>query len=463
MKLSKYSILYKSLKVSGTIFGFGFFAAGGFNPVAALVVVFLSIASFLGSLFWFYLVWDNFDYEISDSVDIKSGVFRKKVREIPLRRIQNVDVSRNIFHRILGIAKVSLETAGGNATEASLTFVDYEEAKRIKDVIKSRESEKEDETEDKVIYSMEFKDLALLSIFSLDLRLVSIVLLILPSLGLSELFLQGFNVAIWIFVSGLLVLVISSMLSLSFASNLAKYYGFTLYKSDERLMFERGLFNRVEGSIPLDKIQSLIVEEKILMRFFGFASLKVETAGYSMETQFEKGSEVAIPLASRDEVDRLSGTIFGVGDYSIQSISRNAVRRYFARYALVSLLPVFVLILAFIDRGVSPLFSIVFIPLLAVAAYLKYVYKGFDEGEEYVFVRNGFWSRRTFIVPYYRLQNLMLTQSIFQNRLGVSNIILDTAGFHLFSSGTTIFDLDDDIAEELFDKLYYSFKQSKRS
>lgn len=50
---------------------------------------------------------------------------------------------------------------------------------------------------------------------------------------------------------------------------------------DRSLMFGRGIFFRVEKTIPLDRIQELTLREGPLLKMFGLLSLGVETAGQS--------------------------------------------------------------------------------------------------------------------------------------------------------------------------------------
>ena len=52
-------------------------------------------------------------YIEGDALIISSGFVWRKRRTIPLARIQNVNVERTLWHRILGAASVKVETAAG--------------------------------------------------------------------------------------------------------------------------------------------------------------------------------------------------------------------------------------------------------------------------------------------------------------------------------------------------------------
>lgn len=74
---------------------------------------------------------------------------------------------------------------------------------------------------------------------------------------------------------------------------------------ERTLIVKRGIFFRVEKTIPLDKIQDLTVKEGPLLRMLGLRSLKVETAGQGTPGAPEANLiGIVDPLDFRDEVLR---------------------------------------------------------------------------------------------------------------------------------------------------------------
>lgn len=60
-------------------------------------------------------------YSLGDGeLVVKEGILNRTERHVPYHRIQNVDTTRNILHRLLGVADVSIQTAGGAEPEAVL-------------------------------------------------------------------------------------------------------------------------------------------------------------------------------------------------------------------------------------------------------------------------------------------------------------------------------------------------------
>lgn len=74
---------------------------------------------------------------------------------------------------------------------------------------------------------------------------------------------------------------------------------------ERTLVVKRGIFFKVEKTIPLDKIQDLTVKEGPLLRRLGLRSLKIETAGQGTPGSSEADLiGVVNPLDFRDAVLR---------------------------------------------------------------------------------------------------------------------------------------------------------------
>jgi len=74
---------------------------------------------------------------------------------------------------------------------------------------------------------------------------------------------------------------------------------------ERTLVVKRGIFFRVEKTIPLDKIQDLTVKEGPLLRKLGLRSLKIETAGQGTPGSSEADLiGIVNPLDFRDQVLR---------------------------------------------------------------------------------------------------------------------------------------------------------------
>jgi putative membrane protein len=481
----------------------------GFSMPFFLVAILSSIFEFV-DIGWIFVVapiglvvgvgyglayYYRFTYEItSDTFDVTSGVFSRRSREIPYRRIQNVDVAQGIVQRVLGLAVVSIETAGGGDTEATLQFVSESEATRLQRDIRRRTAEVKDrrrEADEPVsgsdpgpassaertavdrqsdrprrqqLFALEPRELILYSLssfrpaagaglvflffFASDAILEYLIAVARPFGGPADLRSGSVgSYGVLTLVSLVNGIVVTYVLNVGYT--FVAYYEFRLGRADEDFVYERGLFQRYSGSIPADKIQAVSITDNPVQRLLGYAGLWVETAGYGPDSS--SGSQSAVPLADASRVRRFARTLTGLESATFRSPPTLARRRYLVRYALIAATIVAaafgLALVTALERWY--LAAIVFVAV-APAAHLKYVHMGYVVGEDHIVIRSGFWKRRTTVIPYYRIQTVTTRRSIFQRRLGLASLTVDTASSRTFAWGTpTIYDIDLETAREI--------------
>jgi putative membrane protein len=516
MKLHPLSAVTQSLQRGLLAASFAFFVTGigrvaapdllgSFGLMAGLFVLLFVVGVAYGVAYYY-----RFEYALTpDTFDVNSGVIGRKEREIPYRRIQNVDVTESIFHRIVGVAVVKIETAGGSETEATLNFVAADEARRLQREIRDRRARARDgdtpeadvETSDRqatdatgdpaetshadpdavadrlsrqgdlepetTLFELGSAELLVLALTSFQLASVAFLLFGFPIV-------EDLLVGLFARVTGIEspvdaltgtpdLAILVGLLAVAFAAvtmwavssvvTFLQYYGFTLGRQGDDLVYERGLLQRYSGSIPTDKIQTLTIRENLLMRALGYAGFTVETAGYS-PGQSDQGPQSAIPLADRERTLALARELEPFDELSFTRPPKRARRRYAVRYGLV------VLGLTLLTVGLSvavPEFGLWYLPLALLvvvppAAHLKWKHRGYCVGDDHFVVRDGFWSQTTRVVPYYRLQTVIRQRTVFQRRLDLAHLTADTATASLLGrTDATAYDIDAAVARDLYE------------
>jgi Predicted membrane protein len=460
VKLARVSIPYRAFqKVSSLVVAAVFFGTAG--PAGTLLAVAGGSVFVLAAIGYELAYYRRFEYTLTgDTFDIDSGVISRRQREIPYSRIQNVDISRNVIQRLLGVSSVSLETAGGSSTEGSIQYVSEQEATRLQSEIRSRKERLKDPArdgpsadasavgepdqpdftrdtaaeslEEEELYAISPEELGLVGALSFDPRLIGLIVLLgsgsLPVLTEYVPVVGAVALAGTALVAGALLLVVSWLLGV--VSAVTNYYGFRLTLAGEELRYERGLFRRYSGSIPLEKVQTLSIQDNPPKRWFGYATLAIETAGYGPNDGGSYGTQAAVPIAKRERVLALAQEIETFDEPAFERPPRRARSRYAVRY--------FIAIGALVAAGfgANRLLELPvpwYLPaglavLIPVAAHYKWVHRGYSLGDDHVVTRNGFWKRETKLIPYYRIQNIIDSRSVFQRRWNIGTLNIDTAG-----------------------------------
>lgn len=91
-------------------------------------------------IIWSVLAYMSYRYELNEFEFRKEhGVIAKRYTSIPYMRIQNVDIRRSLFERILGISHLVIQTAGANSgAEGVLPGLSWETAEELREALSER-------------------------------------------------------------------------------------------------------------------------------------------------------------------------------------------------------------------------------------------------------------------------------------------------------------------------------------
>lgn len=441
---------------------------------------------------WVVLHYLRFRYRLTPrEIVIHSGVLTRRRRVIPVDRIQTVDIEQQVLHRLTGTARVRIHTAGSQQAEGALDVVSLEEAQRIRAAVRSiqraepaAEAPGGDGGSDgsrpasgrgSVLYAMSPGRVVLSGMFRFSLLYIAIIFTFLqyiePDPEVIALWLrQGrmaalFSAAMespWIAAAVAVALAMFIGWLSGIVVNLNRYYGFRISMEEGRLHRRHGLLAVREGTIPLRRIQSLILTTNPLMRRFGWYGLEVQTMGIDVR---EQGHSVAVPFARREEVLDIASRIRAAMPEAapepwilpdgLRPVSRRTIRRALTRY-LVALLVAAGLIEGLTDG--SGWWMLALVPMAAAAAWLRWTCMGYAVEVDHLVVRRGVLRQRTWIIPLGRLQVVHVRASVFQRRLHLRTVYVDTAGASPVRSADVI-DLDADDAEALVREVYGRFRR----
>lgn len=402
---------------------------------------------------WAVLYYLRFRFYITpDHVTIQKGIISRRNRSIPIDRIQNVEIQQTLFHRLLGIASVRLETAGTGNTEGKLEYISIGRARKIRKVIRSyRRVPAAQEAEEAVppplptdapetaagelLYEMSFLDVLRRGAFQFSLIYIALIFSALEYLNidLEQLLTEERFSFLWSLINGSPYLIgLASLFVAIFigwltgiATTLNRFYNFQLSFENGKLHKRRGLLTVAEGTIPLEKIQAYVLRSNILMRCFGWYSLEVQAMGLDSELE---GRQIAAPLITHQNAEKLLSRISPMHlPTSYEKVSKLTIRRSFIRYATA--LTVIVLLAVWFGYTTA-WWGFLALPALFYLAVLQYRKHGFwfDPQTNLFVVRRGVFQQRIWIVPIKNVQVLYTTTSIFQRRLSLGSLHVDTAG-----------------------------------
>ena len=462
-------------------------------------------------LAWSTLEWLRRTYELEGgALRLEEGVLTRKLRAVPFDRIQQVDLVRKPLHRLLGVATLRVETAGGGKeAEVDLDVVTLAEARDLRstllrakaravgavdsrarpgsgsatlpvggppapvggsgaptepgagvptepgagapadaEVFAPTAAEAEAPAAERVLLRLGLGEVMLAGITGSRAAAALVVLGPISQAsdwfpGLSDWLFSWFDPeavtpttpAAFVAVAVLAAVV---WLGLAAASSVVTDYGFTLARTGDDLVVRRGLLERREAVLPLARLQVVRIEESLLRRALGLASIRIQSAGRTGGRD-ETAGRLAIPVLPRVRVNQVLEELLP-GAAPVPRLllpPRAARRRSVTRSALKATLVMAAIALplwrltAVGVLAVPPALALLALPVLALAAaagLAGYRNLGHATREGFLYARAGFAIRVTTAVPVAKAQSGSVRSSPFQRRAGLATLHVDIAG-----------------------------------
>ncbi len=346
------------------------------------------LAALVGGLGIGFLSWWFTRYVIDDTeLRIDRGVLTRTSRRIPFERIQSVDIAEPFVARLVGLAELRIDMAGGDESRSTLRLLSLDDARATRRLLlelahgrsatgASDGDASGDLDKETLIARVPPGRVVLGALLSVDL------LAALGALGVLVLASVGVNEPLVLFGG---VLPVLSWAARIVGKRVVAQWDFSLHRTPRGLRIERGLFSRTSQTIPFERVQGVAVEEPIVWRRFAWRRLEVDVAGYAAHTS--------------DDVTATSSTLLPIADASLTA----AVVRELTNAGLD------------VPHTRVPRRALWFAPV-------GWRYRWIGADESVAVASRGWVNRRTSVVPHAKAQSVLLRQGPWQRRLGLATV-----------------------------------------
>ncbi len=442
-------------------------ALGIFNSWQTAVLI--AAALLLVSLLFDWIGWLRFTYSLgAEDIRIDSGVLSRSHVVIPYGRIQDVGIEQGPVARLLGIARVKLETGGqGNIVkdDGLLDAIGLDEANALREAIRAHRAqaraagrdaapgtmevpaEGEPAAAERPIYIMTIRRVLTAGLFNFSLTLFAALFALLQTFD-DVLPFDMFDPDNWIDVIGrdsdvfayidahrwlvaILGLAFVALIGIvsGVVATLLRDYGFALTRSETGLRRVRGLLTRTDVSLPIRRVQAGIVVAGIIRRQFGWRVVKVQSLGND-EAAGEGGAQsdhILAPLANRLETAAIFAEL-GLAEPD-DAAPWAAVHALYAWTLLVPLL-LGLVGLALAGWLISPWMLLLvpaWIGLIGVQIWARARHSWLFDGAM-LHIRHGGLRNRLAIIPARHVQSADVETGPLARRFGLATLKLGIAG-----------------------------------
>lgn len=412
---------------------------------------------------------------------VTEGLFFRRLRTVPVSKIQNVDMVQNVLHRLFKVAEVRIETASGMEAEASLRVLSMKQVADLRAeifLVRAGQSAAAEQAgppsaaeSAKVLLQIPLNWLARAGIASGRGMII---------LGLIVGTAYQFNTSDFVdlnrlrkiiptdisttetAVASAIVIVAALVLLrlLSIVWFVLRFYGYQLSSHGNELRISCGLFTKLSATIPRRRIQFISVHRSLAMRWMGLATVRIETAGGAGNRNEDAATVVSrrwfVPVIPQDRVPELiaelrPGLVWDETRFDWVPLSPHAARR------LVRLAVIQGMLLAGLGlvwtRPWGWTAGIALLPALIWWALKKSRSMRYAQFQEGVIYRSGILTRKTSVTFFEKIQTLGLHQSPLDRRWRMARLRVDTAAAGPAEHQIDVPLLDESVARKEFEEL----------
>lgn len=263
------------------------------GSLTLLVLVAGLALSVFGGLSW----WRSTFQVVGGELIVRSGVVRADRLTVPIGRIQSISIEQELLHRLVGLVKVSVDSAGSDGAEFEIVAVTREVAEALEratvtcasppstvESVASPEQGRDDEA-DAIVFSHGWRRLVRTALTTWP---VSGLVLLAPLFAFGDdigdyLFGEPIDDLVgslaWWWIPLLVVSFISATVALNVVRILLTDWKLTLRASAGRVQRTSGLLSRTSRASSVERIQMVSSRQNLLQRRAGLHSVTLSTIG----------------------------------------------------------------------------------------------------------------------------------------------------------------------------------------
>lgn len=416
------------------------------------------------------LYWLKYTYRIEDNeFRVEYGVFIKKKRYVPIERIQTIHISEGVIQRVFHLVKLQIETAGGDLeAEIGLSAIRKSEAERIQQFLRDQKNkllEKEEviteverdqeEQAKELIYKIKPIELLITAATSSGIGVILSIMAFLSQfeelLPFHQLFGEIQNQFEVLLKEGIVAIVFFAIFALIIAWILSiigvalKYAHFSVEIQQGELVISRGLLEKQQITVSLEKIQAVRIVENPIRQMLGYATVHIDTAGsYTVGD----GATILFPLIKKSLMKEKIENVLQISvQDQLHPLPKRALKRNWMKKALFSIIIIVPAILFLKPWGYL---SLILLPILLLLGYFQFRDAGWKIEKNVLTLAYRKIAKTTILMEKKRIQVLNVHASYFQRKKQLVTL-LSTVRSGFTGGEALVVDVDEQDAKTVYE------------
>jgi putative membrane protein len=383
----------------------------------------LALAGIVAGAVMGYARWRATTYWLDDvALHYRSGVFTPDERVVPRVRVQAVDTTTGPLQRMFGVVELRVQVPGAaDEDEVVLAAVTREEAARLRRALGQPEPAVPDER-----VALRVRHLLLAAITGPQISAAVSAVAGLYAVTDNVIDVQGgegllarLDTPREIAVAAAIALAGGYVLS--FLAAIVVFAGFVAERDAQVLRIRRGLLARRALSIPLQRVDGVVIVEGLLRGPLGLAALRLESVAHGRERAVGR---TLLPLVRRREAEAVIARLvpaLALEPGALERPPRRALRRFVLLPGVSGAIAGAAAALALLPAA-WPGAAAALAATGALIGLRAYRAAGIRLAGDVVVVRETRLARRTLLARRHRLQQHAVARNPLQQRAGLADV-----------------------------------------
>ena len=239
---------------------------------------------------------------------IETGLLRRESRQLPMTRIQAVDVVRPFLARVLGLAALRIRLAGAGHAGDRLAYLTVAEAATLRATLLAGQHGLDPATPEPAelpAITVPAGRVIGATLLRAAPRFLALAVIAAVAAAAAPGFFPASESTLGLIALGLVTRTWRQVTG---------RYGFTVATSPDGIRIRRGLLSTVAETIPFRRVQAVRLVQPLLWRPFGWCRLVVDVAGVAGRDSGPKSgglTKALLPVGYMNEAQHLVGLVFG--------------------------------------------------------------------------------------------------------------------------------------------------------
>jgi putative membrane protein len=380
----------------------------------AVVLVALCLVGLVG-----WLTWRFSKFRVTGGqIEFRKGWLFREHRQVPLERVQAIEISRPLLAQLTGLSQVIVQSAGGGDSHLKLAFLGAGRAEEVRRELLALAGRRDEaaragagadgashqgspgpgDDEGREVLRVPNSRLFVATILHGGTIVLGAVGLLAGALALAT-----WGSSLEVLTGAVIALPALGPLVFGLAVNrvgeLLKHGNFRLADTGTAARIQHGLTDKRTTTIPLHRIQAVGMVQPMWWRPFGWWRVKVNVAGIAQDPTGSSDNETTVlPVGTLEQA-------LAVLTLLDPALSEGDLRR------------------AALGDGVDGGWTLVSERARRLDP-LSWHRSGFAVSEHSLMLRTGRWWRRVSVMPHARVQSLRLSQGPLDSRLDLVTVTL---------------------------------------